>query len=123
MRENTLHPQLQQYLDGEIPREALSAELQRQAESFDGWLRAPAPPTRDAAPAWLANRVMVSLPAAPSPPWHQRAFSFLVEPRIRIRPLTVGLAAAVIAVLLMSRPPQRLTIRTPATPVAQTVSA
>jgi hypothetical protein len=101
MSEWPLHPQVERYLDGEVPREALTPEQQREADAFDGFVRARTPGMREHAPAWLANRIMVSLPPAPTAPWHQRLVSFLVEPqRIRVRPMTLGLAAAVLAALL-----------------------
>ena len=102
MREWPLHPQIERYLDGEIPREALSPELQRDADAFESWVRARTPAVREYAPGWLANRIMVSLPPTPAAPWHQRVVSLLLEPKfIRVRPLTVGLATAAIAALLL----------------------
>ena len=102
MSEWPLHPQVERYLDGEIPREALSPELQREADAFESWVRGRTPTAREHAPAWLANRIMVSLPPAPAAPWHQRLVAFLVEPqRMRVRPLTLGLATAVLAALLL----------------------
>jgi hypothetical protein len=112
-------------LDGEIPREALSAELQREADAFESFVRQQMAAHREEhAPGWLANRIMVSLPPAPPSPWQQRLLSFLVEPkRIRVRPLTVGLAMAVLVALLLlplnnpvTAPPRQLNS------IAQTVS-
>ena len=124
MPEWPLHPQVERYLDGEIPREALSAELQREADAFESFVRQHTAAHREHAPAWLANRIMVSLPPAPPSPWQQRLLSFLVEPRrIRVRPLTVGLAMAALAALLLL-PTNNPVTAPPLQPgsIAQTVS-
>src|SRR5215207_6488764 len=102
MGDKDLNPQLQRYLDGEISRDALSPEMQREADNFENWLRINVSAGTEHAPAGLTNRIMVSLPPAPQTPLHERLLTFLVEPkRIRIRPLTVGLAAAALAALVL----------------------
>jgi AMP-activated protein kinase-like protein len=123
MADKTLHPLVHRYLDGEIAREALSPELQREADNFENWLRPGLAGAR--APSGLTNRIMVSLPAEPATPWHQRALSLLVEPRrIRVRPITISLAAAVIAVLLLVPRAQQNSVLTPQrNPLVQTVGA
>ena len=117
-----MHPDLQRYLDGEIAREALTPEQQREADAFESWSRAV---TRDRAPAWLENRILVSLPVSPGAPWYRQVLSYLIEPkRVRIRPLSMGLAAAILAALLVV-PQQTLppAAESAATPVVQPVSS
>ena len=123
MADNSLHPLVQRYLDGQIAREALTPEQQREADAFENFLRPHLVGAR--APLGLTNRIMVALPAAPATPWHQRALSFLIEPRrVRVRPLSLGLAAAAALAALLLVPRVRDTVTLPGEPnsVVQTVS-
>jgi len=123
MADNSLHPLVQRYLDGEIGREALTPEQQREADSFENFLRPHLPGTR--APIGLTNRIMVSLPTAPVTPWHQQILSFLIEPRrVRVRPLSLGLAAAALtALVLMPRGRDTGTLPGEPNSIVQTVSS
>jgi hypothetical protein len=104
-----MHPEIQRYLDGLVAREELTPELQREADRFDLWSRTVATLPRDRAPSWLENRIMVSLPAQPSAPLTTRLTSWALEARrIRIRPITVGLATAATAALLVLWPEPRV---------------
>lgn len=96
-----MHPDVQRFLDGELARESLSPELQRQADEFEQLTRFTAR-SQAGAPAWLENRIMVALPAMTHTPWWQRGVSWLVEPRsIRLRPATVMLAFGVLAAVTL----------------------
>jgi hypothetical protein len=99
----TMHPDLQRFLDGELLRESLSPDLQRQADEFELATRLVAR-ANPGAPAWLENRIMVALPAAAPVSVWQRMTSWLVEPKpIRLRPATAmfAMAAAVAAISIL----------------------
>jgi hypothetical protein len=109
---SSMHPDVQRYLDGLIGREQLSPEQQREADRFDSWSRSLAMLPRDHAPAWLEKRIMVSLPMQPAAPLLTRVTSWALEAhRIRIRPITVGLAAAALAGLMVVWPGPRVSDR------------
>ncbi len=96
---------LQRFLDEEIERDDLSPESQREAERFEQWTRAVAGVQRERAPAWLENRIMVSLPPRPNAPLSIRLVAWLLEPRrVRIRPLPLGLAGAAVLALALVLP-------------------
>jgi hypothetical protein len=105
-----MRPELQRYLDGEMPRDALPPELAREAEEWDALLAAAATLPAERAPAWTEARVMARLPVAhPARAWH-RFLAWLVEPRpVRLRPITLvaatAAAALVVAVPLARRGP------------------
>jgi hypothetical protein len=100
-----MHQDLQKFLDEEIGREDLTPEDLREAERFEQWSRAAAGLQREHAPAWLENRIMVSLPASPRAPFGTQLVSWLLEPRrVRIRPLPLGLAGAFVLVIGLSLP-------------------
>jgi hypothetical protein len=112
---------LQKYLDGEIGRDALTPELQREAERWESWNRVASTTLRPYAPAWLENRIMVSLPPRPAAPLHARVFAWLIEPRrIRIRPLPLGLAGATALVVALVLPAENV-LRTNRNPAGQAV--
>ena len=105
-----MNTEIQRYLDGEVGREELSPELQREADRFDLLTRSLTALPRDRAPAGLVNRVMVSLPAQTETPFTTRLVSWALEAqRIRFRPITVGLAAATVAALMVVWPEARVT--------------
>lgn len=101
-----MHRDLQRYLDGELPRDALAPELEPQAREWDALLRDAEVLRDETAPPWLETRVMASLPAAaPAPAW-RRALTWLVQPHeIALRPVAVlaGAAAVVLGVVLWPR--------------------
>jgi len=114
-----MNPELQKFLDGEIGRDALPPELRAEADRLVAAFRSL--DNDDArAPAWLETRIMASLPETPCAPWHQRVLSALLQPRtIRVRPVTIGVAGALAALVLMTlgRPGQ------PGTDVETTAAA
>jgi AMP-activated protein kinase-like protein len=85
---------LQRYLDGELSRDELNVDAQRDADRFEVVVRT-ATAQRTRAPGWLENRIMVSLPTQPQTAVSTRVASWWLEPRrVRIRPLPMGLAGA-----------------------------
>jgi hypothetical protein len=100
---------LNRHLDGEIPREQLSAEARLGAEAWDRLLDSfrmePAP---SAAPPWLETRVMAEIEALPARSIWRRIAHWLTRPReLRVSPLTGGLVAAALATVLLLNWPDR----------------
>ena len=98
---------LQAYLDGELERDALPADLRVEADHWDRLDSAAAELRREAAPSWLETRIMASLPADIALPWWKRAGNWLMQPQtVRVRPATLSLAGAVavLAILLTGQP-------------------
>jgi len=98
---------LQAYLDGELERAALPAELRAEAERWDQLDEVAAELRREQAPSWLETRVMATLPAHAPRSWWRRASSWLIDPQaVSIRPATLALAgaAAIAAVLILKEP-------------------
>src|SRR5688572_3797075 len=98
---------LQAYLDGELERAALPAELRAEAERWDQLDEVAAELRREQAPSWLEARVMATLPAHAPRSWWRRASSWLIDPQaVSIRPATLALAgaAAIAAVLILKEP-------------------
>ena len=123
-----MQTELQRYLDGEIGREELTPESLREADRFEQWNRTLGIAARERTPAWLENRIMVSLPPRPSAPLGIRLGAWLIEPRrIRIRPLPIGLAGAGALVLaLLALPFERSVLPEvfgPANPAVVSVSS
>jgi len=103
-----MRPELQRYLDGEIPREALPPELAGEAEEWDALLAAVAALPRERAPAWTEARVMERIPVGPPARTWRRVLAWLVEPRpVRLRPITL-MAATAAAALVFAVPLARL---------------
>ncbi len=101
--------EIQRYLDGQIGRDDLTPELQRDADRFELLTRSITALPSERAPAWLENRIMVSLPAQAETPFTTRLVSWTLEARrIRIRPITIGLAAAALAGILAVWPEARI---------------
>jgi hypothetical protein len=101
-----MNQDLQKYLDGELPIDALSPEDRREAEQWTAMLDRTAPLRSVKAPSWLETRVMATLPAQPNRSGVRRALLWLIHPQpIRVRPISVGLLAAAAAfVLFLARP-------------------
>ncbi|MEQ1856477.1 MAG: glycogen-binding domain-containing protein [Longimicrobiales bacterium] len=94
---------LHKHLDGELAPEALDAGTRDEAEQWDRMVesfRTAAP--RAQAPAWLEQRVMAEIEAAPEPSPIRRALDWLVSPApIRVPPLAAGLAFAALAIVFL----------------------
>ena len=98
---------LHRYLDGELeldqlPEEA-RAEIASEAASWDRLLdtyRTTYPGS--SAPSWLEHRVMAEIEALREPGFLARAWGWLLRPRpVRLSPVTLGLAVASVAALLL----------------------
>jgi hypothetical protein len=98
---------LQAYLDGDLERSALPAELLNEADRWEQLDAAAAELRRDEAPSWLETRIMATLPAHVAHAWWRRAGSWLLQPRaVSIRPASVALAAAaaIAGIIVLSDP-------------------
>ncbi len=121
-----MHPDVQRYLDGELSRDLLSPELQRQAQEWDTLLRDARELGAATAPPWIETRVMASLPAAPRPGAWQGALEWLVRSRaVQLRPATVlaGALALLAALALAYRAGPGTSTRTGAPSLATAVPA
>lgn len=97
-----MHPDLHRYLDRELPRDALPAELAAEAEFWDKLLAEAAVLRAERAPESLEARIMAALPRSPGSGRGVRVWRWLVEPRaVRVRPVTAILAAAAALALLI----------------------
>jgi hypothetical protein len=100
------HELLTQYLDGELPREALPPELQAEADAFRGMFEG-LRRERIAAPPWVRTAVMGRVRATARSRWRD-LFGWLVTPKlVPLSPVTamVVLAAGVaIAAAVRYRP-------------------
>jgi hypothetical protein len=99
---------LQAYLDGELERSALPADLQEDADRW-GELDALAAEMRtEQAPPWLETSIMANLPAQEvlRPWWHRGVIWLFAPQQVAVRPaaLAFGGLAALFAFLLVSRP-------------------
>lgn len=87
------HELLSQYLNGELPREALPPELQDEADAFLHPFEA-AKRERVTAPPWLAPAVMSRVRSAPRSMWRD-VLEWLVTPKsVRLTPVTAVLVLA-----------------------------
>ncbi len=90
-------------MKGATPPEARGAEDAPDSPEWDRMIatfRQAAP--RGSAPPWLEQRVMAEIEALPERSTTQRILAWLVSPApVRVSPLTVGLAAAALAALLL----------------------
>lgn len=124
-----MHPDLQKYLDGELPREALSPELQAQADAWDALTDAARGFPSATAPSDLARRVMAALPETPAQiGWRERLGSgvqWLLRPReVTLRPVyALPAAAALAAIFFLARAlPSEQAAMPPVNHVAGTVT-
>lgn len=115
-----MNEDLQRWLDGELATEDLGAAAQEDAEAWERLIDAfrvdqPA----GSAPSWLESRVMAEIEALPAPGVLRRAVDWFLRPHaVRISPMTVGLAAAAVAMLtlLPAESPLRESPHAPGTP-------
>ena len=101
---------LQAYLDGELERSALPAELREEADRWDLLGAAAAELRAETAPQWLETRVMANLPAQLPQPWWRRGLGWLLQPQpVRVRPASLAFAgmAAVVAIVWFNDPAQQ----------------
>lgn len=112
-----MHPDLQKYIDGDLPREALAPELRAEADAWDRISDAALDLHSDAAPEDLSARVLAALPAAPEQTGRGGPLDWMMRPRtVRVRPVYGLLAAAALAGLLFL--PRMLSTSPAATPAA-----
>ena len=102
-----MNDDLHRPLDGGLPLESLQDEVRTEAEVWERLLegfRQEAPPAL--APPWLESKVMAEIDALPEPGLLRRLGLWLLQPKpVRMSPLSVGLATAALAtVLLMAWP-------------------
>jgi hypothetical protein len=115
----TMDKQLQAYLDGELERSALPADLREEAERWELLDTLTAELRAESAPPWLESRIMAVLPEQAPLAWWQRAARWLMQPQpVTVRPATLGLAgaAAMLGILLLNQPEPDLVMPTPVTP-------
>ncbi len=99
-----MRDELQRYLDGALPRDALPPELAEEAARWDRWLDGAAEMREDRAPPWLETAVMSQLPERGGA--LRRFARWLLEPKtVRIRP-AVGAAAMAFALAVLMLWPQ-----------------
>lgn len=97
-----MHPQVHEYLDGELPREALSTEALAELTEWESLQDALHARRSETAPPWLADDVMRALPVEGAG-WWQRGWRWLVTPRpLYLPPLAPLGAAAALAALLFA---------------------
>lgn len=98
-----MNEDLQRWLDGEIQRQELSTTAQEDAEAWDRLIdgfRVDTPVGN--APPWLEQRVMAEIEALPAPGALRRGVEWLLRPHpVRVSPITVGLAAAAVAIVTL----------------------
>jgi hypothetical protein len=116
---------LQAYLDGELERSALPAELREDADRWEQLEAAAAEMRSASAPPWLESRIMANLPAEIALPWWRRAARWVVSPQaLTVRPATLALAgAAVVVGILLIDEPETETFSTAPVTSAHTVSS
>lgn len=115
----TMDKRLQAYLDGELERSALPADLREEAERWELLDTLTAELRAESAPPWLESRIMAGLPDQARLAWWQRAVRWLMQPQpVTVRPATLGLAgaAAMLGILLLNQPEPALVMPTPVTP-------
>lgn len=97
-----MRTELQRYLDAELAREQLPANLRGEAELWDEVLDEVA--VRERAPAELEHRVMLALPHRPAWSWRD-VLAGLWQPRyVSVRPLPAMAAAGVVIAILLVLP-------------------
>jgi len=110
-----MHPDLHNYLDGVVERDALSPEAQAELAEWAVIERSVAQHRDVRAPNSLVADIMRSLPE-PRTTWWRRAIDWLITPRpIRIPPLApIALGAAAVIAVVLFRPAPQPTVETPA---------
>jgi hypothetical protein len=104
-----MHTDVHRYLDGELPRAALSAEAELELREWELATDGVREYRAERAPPWLDSQVMHALRAAPAGPLWQRAWEWLVTPRpLQIRPLAplAGALALLLVVLTQTTTPE-----------------
>lgn len=117
---------LRAYLDGELERSALPAELRDDADRWDQLETLSAQLRQETAPPWLETRIMANLPAEVAQPRWRRVFDWVLQPQlVRIRPASLAFAgaAAVAAILVFKEPTPESVFPTVTAPVARPVSS
>jgi len=98
-----MNDELRRHLDGDLPMGALGDEARGEAEAWERLLdafRVEAPAVH--APPWLESKVMAEIEALPQPGIIRRIFVWLLSPRpVRVSPITMGIAAAALAAVLL----------------------
>lgn len=117
--------QLQAYLDGELSRSALPADLHQDAELWGDVDAAISELRSETAPPWLESRIMANLPVSLAQPLWRRAWLWVVQPQqVQVRPASLGFAgAAAIAGILILNAPDPVEYPAAAAPTAQMVSS
>ena len=102
-----MNDNLQKYLDGDLPLDALSAAERVAAEEWRELMSGDADMRRVSAPRWIETRVMATLPERPYRSRAEAMLSWLTVPRlIQVRPVSLGLVGAAAALLLFVARPQ-----------------
>jgi hypothetical protein len=120
-----MNQDLQRYLDGELPLEALSPADREQARQWAELLDGAASFERASAPGWLETRIMANLPERPRQSGLVGALVWLTDPKpIRVRPISLALVGAAAAVVLLLARPRSESVAPEATSsTAEQVSA
>ena len=90
-----------EFLDGERPRSSLPPAAREEAEAWDRLLTVLREDIPGPAPLWLEGAVMAEVTAA-RPSRARRATAWVLRPSLRLSPLGLGLAAAVMATVLLA---------------------
>jgi len=98
-----MNEDLHRHLDGDLPREGLSAGARGEAEAWERLLDAFRRESEAAvAPPWLETRVMAEIEALPRPGTLSRIVVWLLNPRtVRVSPLLAGAVTAGLAAVLL----------------------
>lgn len=113
-----MDPDLQKYIDGELPREALPPALQADADAWDRLADAALDLHAETAPADLTARVLAALPPAPRHAGWRGAVGWMLQPRTLVMRPAYGLLAAAALAALLFMPRAASTPVTPADDVA-----
>ncbi|MDP2957728.1 MAG: glycogen-binding domain-containing protein [Longimicrobiales bacterium] len=113
-----MNEETRRYLDGEVTLAELGEGERREAAAWDRLLGVVRSENADSpAPHWLEDRVMAEIAAMPEPGPFARAWGWLLRPQsLRVSPLTLGLAAAGLAALLLVQGNASVPSGTPALP-------
>ena len=90
-----------EFLDGERRRRSLAPAAREEAEAWDRLLTVLREDIPGPAPLWLERVVMAEVTAA-RPSRARRAAAWVLRPSLRLSPLGLGLAAAVMATVLLA---------------------